>query len=116
MVLIVDDDEGIRESLADILSDHGYPIATAANGRDALEWLRAQSAPPRAILLDLMMPVMDGWQAMEAIERERLVTRDRIIVITAQRDARVPPGVEAIKKPMTAATVLEAIARRPAVD
>ena len=101
VILIVDDDEGI-----------GDPVATAANGREALAWLRAAAQPPTVVLLDLMMPVMDGWQVIDAIEREGLVARDRVVVITAHRDARLPEGVAAIKKPMTAATVLDAIRRR----
>jgi CheY-like chemotaxis protein len=111
-VLIVDDDEGIRESLEDILRDRGYQVATAANGRDALALLRAAEVKPAVVLLDLMMPVMDGWEVLDALEREALVPRDRVVVITAQRDARLPDGVETIKKPMTAAAVIDAIERR----
>jgi CheY-like chemotaxis protein len=111
-VLIVDDDEGIRESLEDILRDRGYEVASAANGKDALAFVRAAARKPAVVLLDLMMPVMDGWQVLEALEREALVPRERVVVITAQRDARIPDGVETIKKPMSAASVIAAIERR----
>lgn len=59
-ILIVDDEESIRKTLADILADAGYTVATAANGAEALNYLR-HAQHPRLILLDLMMPIMDGW-------------------------------------------------------
>lgn len=59
-ILIVDDEESIRRTLADILADAGYTVATAANGAEALTYLR-HAQHPKLILLDLMMPVMDGW-------------------------------------------------------
>ena len=63
LILIVEDDADIREDLAAILRDLGYRVVTAANGRDAYEQLRAADAKALhdLILLDLMMPVMDGW-------------------------------------------------------
>ena len=60
-ILVVDDDAEIRESLSDLLSDEGHRVRAAANGKEALELLR-QTPAPCMILLDLMMPVMNGWQ------------------------------------------------------
>src|SRR4029078_8221178 len=60
-LLLVEDDVGIRETLAEMLGEEGYAVTTVANGRDALDERRA-AAPPDVILLDLMMPVMDGWE------------------------------------------------------
>jgi CheY-like chemotaxis protein len=60
-ILIVEDDSDIRIDLSEILRDEGYEVAAASNGREALDWLRAGNVPC-LILLDLMMPVMDGWQ------------------------------------------------------
>ena len=56
---MVEDDEGIRSAVAELLSMEGYAVATAANGKEALEL--ARQVLPDAIVLDLMMPVMDGW-------------------------------------------------------
>jgi CheY-like chemotaxis protein len=58
-ILVVDDDPGIRESLVLLLEDEGYEVRAAPNGRAALELLARWR--PAVILLDLMMPVMDGW-------------------------------------------------------
>jgi len=59
-VLIIEDDPDIREDLAELLRARGYTVATASNGREALEGLR-DGNHPRVILLDLMMPIMNGW-------------------------------------------------------
>src|SRR5437764_280073 len=61
VVLVVDDDPGIREALADLLGEEGYRVVTAMNGVEALDKLREPSqARPCVILLDLMMPFMNG--------------------------------------------------------
>ena len=64
-ILIVDDDPDLRESLAMVLEDAGYPVLAAANGRVAYDLLEG-GLRPGLILLDLMMPVMNGWQFREA--------------------------------------------------
>ena len=60
-VLVVDDDEDLRTIIQDVLEDQGFAVATAANGREALDMLLRGEAAPALILLDLTMPVMDGW-------------------------------------------------------
>jgi signal transduction histidine kinase len=60
-LLLVEDDAGIRTTLGELLTDEGLVVTTAANGRQALQELRT-AAPPDVIVLDLMMPVMDGWE------------------------------------------------------
>src|ERR1700684_996695 len=60
-ILIIDDDAASTDSLTDILTGEGYTVAIARNGREALARLHAASLP-RLIILDLFMPVMDGWE------------------------------------------------------
>ena len=62
-ILVVDDDPDIRDSLREVLEDEGYDVASVGNGREALDYLKQASPRPWVILLDLMMPVMDGWQS-----------------------------------------------------
>ena len=63
LIGIVDDDHGIRETLSEILTDEGYEVLAAPDGREALQQLRREGTPrPCLILLDLMMPVMNGAQ------------------------------------------------------
>ena len=61
-ILIVDDDEATLSSLGALLELEGYSVEKARNGREAFDQLQAPSDPPGLILLDLKMPVMDGWQ------------------------------------------------------
>lgn len=84
-ILVVDDDEVILSTLALFLADEGYVVEVAGNGQEALE--RAEREHPRLILLDMKMPVMDGW-AFAAAYRERPGPHAPIIVMTAARDAR----------------------------
>jgi CheY-like chemotaxis protein len=63
-ILIVEDDFAARTLLAELLESRDYSVATAADGRQALDYLRT-SSPPKVIILDLMMPVMDGWEFLE---------------------------------------------------
>ena len=68
-VLIIDDDVDVRETIAEVLQEEGWHVDLAADGREALGLLREGSAWPDLILLDLMMPVMDGWQ-FRALQRQ----------------------------------------------
>jgi CheY-like chemotaxis protein len=61
LVLVVEDDYEIRETISDLLRDEGYAVATAENGVVALQYLRAATDLPAVILLDISMPIMDGY-------------------------------------------------------
>jgi CheY-like chemotaxis protein len=61
LVLLVEDDEGIREALADFLEEEGFRVASARNGLEAVKFIAESDTPPALIMLDLMIPLMDGW-------------------------------------------------------
>jgi two-component system, chemotaxis family, chemotaxis protein CheY len=84
-VLVVDDDPAIRGLVGDALRGEGYAVDLAAHGREALEAMRARR--PSTVVLDLMMPVMDGFSFMEACHKERLCVDVTIVVISAVQDA-----------------------------
>ncbi|MGH2486335.1 MAG: response regulator [Ktedonobacterales bacterium] len=84
-VLVVDDDAVILESIQLALMDEGYPVVIASNGQEALE--RAREHAPCLILLDMKMPVMDGW-AFAAAYREQAAPHAPIVVMTAAHDSR----------------------------
>ena len=85
-VLVIDDDPGLRELLQLCLEDEGYAVAVSINGRDGLD--RLQRWRPRVILLDLMMPVMDGWTfRAEQLARDDLA-RIPVVVLSAAHQAR----------------------------
>ena len=94
LVMIIDDDVDVRESLAEVLDDHGYPSIVAANGKEALERLRALRDRPCLILLDLMMPVMDGRAFRAAQQSDAELGSIPVLIFSAQTNgerARVAP-------------------------
>ncbi len=97
-VLIVDDDPDIRDSIEELLRSDDLPSASAANGEEALRALA--SGPVGVILLDLMMPVMDGRQLVEEMRKRRIDVP--VILLSAGRDLRkvaAELGLPAIEKP-----------------
>jgi CheY-like chemotaxis protein len=80
-VLVVDDDPTIRSVVADVLEDEGYVVDTAGDGAQALQY--ARDAPPAAILLDLMMPVLDGWGFVDACRRDSICLGVPVVVMSA---------------------------------
>jgi CheY-like chemotaxis protein len=86
-VLIVEDDEDLREMMAQLLSLEGFHTATVANGREALEYLH-DAGPPQVILLDLMMPVMDGWEFRRQQQADPQLAPVPVIVLSALDQAR----------------------------
>jgi two-component system response regulator MprA len=89
-VLVVDDDQAIREMVSAILEDEGYSVRTAADGLEALaaiDAIRDQDPEcPRVMLLDMRMPELDGWGVARRLQERGL--RIPIVVMTAARDAR----------------------------
>jgi CheY-like chemotaxis protein len=88
-ILVVEDDEDIRESLLDLLSDHGYDAIGARDGRDALNTLSHAKVLPCLIVLDLMMPVMDGKEFRDEQLRDPTISKIPVLVISAYHDAEV---------------------------
>lgn len=111
-VMIVDDDDAIREALEDVLTDQGYQVMGMSDGRQALDHLSA-GEPPSAILLDLWMPVMDGWKFLDALLDTPRLSRIPLIVLTAARDqrARELRVAEVLTKPVQLQQVLGALER-----
>ncbi len=87
-ILIVEDDHLIREAIAEALGEEGFEVVEAANGREALEKLHARHAS--LVLLDLMMPVMDGWQFREAQLHDPEIANIPVVVLSAVKDESVP--------------------------
>jgi CheY-like chemotaxis protein len=85
-VLVVDDDEDIREIIVELLEDHGFRATGAHNGRDALHRLREDGVRPRVILLDLMMPVMDGRTFRSEQRRDPALAAIPVVVLSARLD------------------------------
>ena len=85
-VMVVEDDETIRDSLIEFLADKGYATKGAPDGKEALDALAADPVQPCLIVLDLMMPVMDGWTFRAEQMRDPHLSQIPVIVISAYRD------------------------------
>ena len=110
LVLVVDDDADIRAAIAETLDDEGYRVAQAANGMAALDFLR-RGASPALILLDLWMPVLDGWGFLERRETDASLAAVPVIVMSASPFERHVPGVQRLlKKPIRFEVLLDAVA------
>ena len=109
-VLVVDDDPDIRELLVTALADDGYIAESAQNGRDALDVLERFDAD--VVVLDLMMPVMDGWTFAERMKERRAIP---IVVLSAARDlarhASQLGAADVVTKPFDLETLLPTIER-----
>ena len=114
-ILRVEDDDAIRESLAEGLRDHGIKVAVAAHGREALDVLRAEPLPS-AIVLDLMMPLMDGWDFRHAQLSDPALRDIPVVVITATgfsaNTIRTQLGdVQVVSKPVRQLDLLDMLKR-----
>jgi CheY-like chemotaxis protein len=85
-ILLVDDDPDILEATSGFLQDEGFEVQQARDGSTALDMVRA--SPPDLMLLDLMMPVLDGWAFVERLRKERLAPGVPLVVFSADRDVR----------------------------
>jgi len=84
-ILVVDDDPAIRDVVVDILALSHYAVRTASNGAEALAAIRQRQ--PAAILLDLMMPVMNGWEFLRRCRGEEPCAPVPVVIMSAARDA-----------------------------
>ena len=106
LVLVVDDDDAIREALCELLEDAGFASVGARHGLEALKVLAASNAAPTFILLDLMMPVMDGWAFCDSRRRNRFLREIPVIAISAAElsESNRPAGIDAfLPKPIDVA-------------
>ncbi len=98
-ILVVEDDEDAREAMVALLQMKGYRAVPAGNGKEALDYLR-QAPVPDLILLDLWMPVMDGWQFRSEQVKDPRLAEIPVIVVTALSDRTDVDADEIIAKPV----------------
>jgi len=114
-ILIIEDDADLREALVQALRDEGYDAAGAMHGRDALDLLRRDSARPSLILLDLTMPVMNGWQFRAEQSRDAALSGIPVVVLSAGSNlAQQMTDLEIrdyVQKPIRLRDLLETIHR-----
>ena len=111
VILVVDDDHDLRESLREILEEEGFATLGACNGKEAIDLLRMGRQPaPRVILLDIMMPVMTGLDVVERIRREVAIAKTPVVFMTAFRTlVKTDEKSRVLYKPFSIDGVLSAI-------
>jgi CheY-like chemotaxis protein len=109
-ILVVDDDADVREAVADVLADEGYGVTGVASGREALKHLK-DHLRPSLILLDMMMPEMDGWLLRQELKKSPDLASIPIVILSAHgdvRDAALALGaVDYLRKPLSIESLLE---------
>ncbi len=112
-VLVVEDDEALRRAVCEVLRDEGIDAVGVSNGAEAIDFLHAARELPRLVLLDLMMPVMDGRAFCERQRDDPRIAGVPVVVMTAGRDlARCPaPAAAVLLKPLAIDELLDAIDR-----
>jgi two-component system chemotaxis response regulator CheY len=114
-VLLVDDDLVLRDLVQDVLENEGYDVIPAADGRQALEYLRTSGGgvdAPALMILDLMMPLVNGWQVLDAIQSDPSL-QVPVIVVSASGPAP-HEGVAAtyLRKPFNLTELLDTVHER----
>ena len=114
-VLVVEDDSDIRDAVIEILEEQGYAAAGAGHGAEALAKLRSSHQTICLILLDMMMPVMDGWSFCEEREKDPALASIPLVVVSAvawndPRNAAVR-AVEHLRKPLDVTKLLAIVER-----
>jgi CheY-like chemotaxis protein len=108
-IMIVEDDPDIRDSLRYILENEGYRVMTAENGQEAFDVL-AKIPRPCLILLDLMMPVMNGWEFLDQRQGDVALATIPVVIVSAITDrAKSAQASGFIKKPVDLARLIEAV-------
>jgi two-component system aerobic respiration control sensor histidine kinase ArcB len=113
-ILLVDDDLAFRRELKEILQEHGYSVETADNGWQAWAYLQA-NPPPSLILLDLMMPVMDGWELHAALRSNPALCTVPTVILSCFDRYRIEPSLENIQgyieKPIRTAQLMNIVSQ-----
>ena len=111
-VLLVEDDLVLRDILQDILEDEGYEVVPASDGRQALEYLRITSSAaerPALLILDLMMPLVTGWQVLETIRSSPALSGLPVIVMTAVGRDKPAKASVVLTKPVNVSALCDTV-------
>jgi len=113
VVVIVEDEEDTRELLQEVFESHGYRVATAQDGLEALDIFRAEQVC--FVVLDLFMPRLDGFGVLKAIGADPELAKLRVCVTTSAPHS-VPPGVEVLPKPVDLNRLLKIVDQHCAAE
>jgi CheY-like chemotaxis protein len=108
LVLIVEDDLDLRETLTAMLVHHGYSVTTASNGREALALLR-NKPHPGVVLLDLIMPFMNGWELVAIMAEDSALAGIPVVITSSSEPAPTKGVTRLLKKPLNTNLLLSVL-------
>ena len=109
-LMIIEDEEGLRESLVELLKLEGHAAHSAANGREALDLLKVIPAPC-LILLDMMMPVMNGRAFLDEISLDNKLNHIPVLIVSAFENPNTKGAIGILKKPLDIDLLLTIVAK-----
>jgi CheY-like chemotaxis protein len=111
IVLLVEDDPDIRDIVQDVLEAEGYDVVPASHGRQALEFLNGvrNTAPPDLVILDMMMPLVDGRGVLDAIRNDRRLSTVPVVVMSAIEHDKPAGAAAFLRKPFSLDTLFDAV-------
>jgi CheY-like chemotaxis protein len=110
-IVVVDDEETICETLKDVLEEEGYAVECAGDGVEALSILRGMTVMPRMIILDLLMPRMDGNAVLTTLKADPALA-DIPVVVSTSDPSRAPSGVLIMRKPVDLDMLLDTVRKQ----
>lgn len=111
-ILVVEDDDDIRNAIVDLLENEGYNAQAAINGKDALEKLRGIDHKPCLVLLDMMMPIMNGREFLDEVMKDSHLAPIPVLIVSAVADKSNTEGsVGFLKKPIDIDVVLKVVSQ-----
>src|SRR5450432_3946925 len=111
-ILLAEDDLEMRDIIQDLLETIGCEVIPARTGRQALELLFADSVlPPDIVILDLMMPFVTGWQVLTIIQRDPLLAKIPVVILTAVSQDKPTGAAAFLRKPFRVETLLDTVRR-----
>jgi CheY-like chemotaxis protein len=110
-VLLVEDDPDIRDIVQDVLEAEGYDVVPASHGRQALEFLTGASEEerPDLVILDMMMPLVDGRHVLEAIRNNKALSQVPVVVMSAVAHEKPAGAAAFLRKPFSLDTLFDAV-------
>jgi CheY-like chemotaxis protein len=113
-VVVAEDDDELRELIADLLEDSGYDVIPAANGKQVTDYLEVAERPPAAIVLDLLMPLVNGWEVLRLMRSQPRWTDIPVVAVTGLSRDRPTGATAVLKKPFPVHELLALLERAAA--
>jgi CheY-like chemotaxis protein len=108
-ILLVDDDDELRDIVAEILEAEGYDVIPARHGQQVLDYLRTADGLPALVLLDLMMPIVNGWECLRAIKSDERLRCIPVVLMTALGGDRPGNADAVLRKPLRIDQLLDVV-------